>query len=107
MKQVLEFNKENFQEQVLEAEGLVLVDYWSPKCEPCMELMPDVIKLSEEFTCKVKFGKVNIVENRRLAIGQKVLGLPTIIMYKNGEKVWELTKDFTIDDLKNQIESVL
>lgn len=104
---MLEFNKENFQAEVLEAEGLVLVDYWSPKCEPCMELMPEVVKLGEEYAGKVKFGKVNIVENRRLAIGQKVLGLPTIIMYKNGEKVWELSKDFTIEDLKGQIEKVL
>jgi thioredoxin 1 len=72
-----------------------------------MELMPEVEKLAEEFKDKVKFGKVNIVENRRLAIGQKVLGLPTIIMYKDGEKVWELTKDFTVEDLKTHIQEVL
>lgn len=104
---MLEFNKDNFQAEVLEAQGLVLVDYWSPKCEPCMELMPEVVKLSEEYAGKIKFGKVNIVDNRRLAIGQKVLGLPTIIMYQDGEKVWELAKDFTIDDLKAQIDKVL
>ena len=104
---MLEFNKDNFQAEVLEAQGLILVDYWSPKCEPCMELMPQVVALSEEYAGKIKFGKVNIVDNRRLAIGQKVLGLPTIIMYKDGEKVWELTKDFTIEDLKAQIDKVL
>lgn len=104
---MLEFNKDNFQAEVLEAQGLILVDYWSPKCEPCMELMPQVVELSEAYAGKIKFGKVNIVDNRRLAIGQKVLGLPTIIMYKDGEKVWELTKDFTIEDLKAQIDKVL
>lgn len=104
---MLELNKENFSQEVLECKGLVLVDFWSPKCEPCMELMPEVEKLAEEFKDKVKFGKVNIVENRRLAIGQKVLGLPTIIMYKDGEKVWELTKDFTLEDLKIHIQKVL
>lgn len=103
---MLEFDKNNFEEEVLNAEGYVLVDYWSPKCEPCMELMPKVTELAEKYN-EVKFGKLNIVKNRRLAIQQKVLGLPTIILYKNGDKVWELSKEFTIEDLEGKIKETL
>jgi len=95
---MLELNKENFQELVLKQQGLVLVDYWSPKCEPCMELLPQVMELEKQFSAIV-FGKVNILENRRLAIGQKVMGLPTIVIYRNGEQVVSLSKDFSIEDV--------
>lgn len=60
--------------------------------------MPEVVELAGQFD-SVQFGKVNILENRRLAIGQKVMGLPTIVIYKDGEKAAELSKDFTIEDV--------
>lgn len=103
---MLELNKENFEQEVLQAQGLVLVDFWSPKCEPCMELMPAITELSEQYSA-VKFGKVNIMENRRLAIGQKVLGLPTILIYKDGEKVAELSKDFSVEDVEAELKRLL
>jgi thioredoxin 1 len=90
---MIELNKENFDAEVLEAKCPVLVDFWSPKCDPCMALLPSVEQLAEELEGKVKFCKVNALENRRLCIKEKVLGLPTIQIYNNGEKVVELTKD--------------
>jgi len=90
---MIEVNKENFEAEVLQASGPVLVDFWSEKCEPCMALVPEVEALSERYAANMKFCKLNVLENRRLSIGQKVLGLPTIIVYKNGEKMAELTKD--------------
>lgn len=102
---MLELNKENFEELVLSSKGLVLVDFWSPKCEPCMELMPEVVELAGQFD-SVQFGKVNILENRRLAIGQKVMGLPTIVIYKDGEKAAELSKDFTIEDVAAKLSEL-
>lgn len=90
---MMQLDKENFEAEVLQYQGPVMVDFWSPKCEPCMALLPEVEKISEKHAAKVKFGKVNALENRRLCIGQKVLGLPTIAFYRNGEKVAELTKD--------------
>ena len=102
---MVELTKDNFQEEVLDASGFVLVDYWSDGCEPCKALMPDVVALSEEFT-SVKFGKLNTAKARRLAISQRVLGLPTIILYKDGEKVGEVTKDdATKDGIKGMIEA--
>ncbi len=101
------FDKENFESEVLKAEGLVLVDFWSPKCEPCQELMPEIEALAEKFEGQVKFGKLDVSKNRRLSISQKVMGLPTICIYKNGEKIAELTKDFTAEDVENKIKELL
>lgn len=88
---MLELSKENFDAEVLEEKGAVLVDFWGTKCEPCKALMPDVHRLAEQYGDKIKICKLNTTENRRLAIGQKVLGLPTFIVYKNGEKVKEIS----------------
>lgn len=86
-------DKETFKEEVLESQGYVLVDYFGDGCVPCQALLPDIEALSEAYGEKVKFTKLNTTKARRLAIGQKVLGLPTVILYKDGEKVAEVTKE--------------
>ena len=84
---MIELNKENFEEEVLNAQGPVLVDFWGPTCEPCKALMPHIHALEEKYGDKVKFCSLDITKARRLAIKQKVLGLPAIIMYKDGKEV--------------------
>ena len=93
---MLELNKENFESEVLEAEGYVLVDFWSQGCEPCKALMPSVHELADKYGDKLKFAALDTTKARRLAIKQKVLGLPTIAIYKDGNKVEEVTKDDAI-----------
>jgi thioredoxin 1 len=104
---MIEVDKVTFEEEVLKAEGLVMVDFWSPKCEPCKELMPSVHELAEKYEGKAKFCKLDSAANKRLAISQKVLGLPTIGFYKNGEKVAELSKDFTIEDVEGKLKELI
>ncbi|MDW7671349.1 MAG: thioredoxin domain-containing protein [Bacillota bacterium] len=101
---MLALDKDTFQQEVLEAEGFVLVDYWSDGCEPCKALLPDIEALSEAYGDKVKFTKLNTTGARRLAISQKVLGLPTITLYKDGAKVAEVTKE---EATKNSIEKMI
>jgi thioredoxin 1 len=89
---MLELDKKNFEEEVLKAEGPVLVDFWGPTCEPCKALMPHVHALEETYGDKVKFCSLDITKARRLAIGQKVMGLPAIIIYKDGAEVERLAE---------------
>lgn len=86
-------DKKTFEPEVLQAEGLVLVDFFGDGCVPCEALMPHVEALSEKYGSQIKFCKLNITSARRLAIGQKIMGVPAIAMYKGGEKVEELVKD--------------
>ena len=90
---MLELTKANFEEEVLQGEGYIFVDFWSEGCEPCKALMPDVHKLAEQYGDNINFCSMDITKARRLAIKQKVLGLPTMTIYKDGEKVEEITKD--------------
>jgi len=101
---MLVVNKENFALEVLEAEGPVLVDFFGDGCVPCQALLPDIEALAEKYEGKLKFCKLNTTQARRLAIGQKVLGLPTIAIYKSGEKIAEVTKD---DATKVNIEDMI
>lgn len=103
---MVELTKENFEDEVLKADGLVMVDFWNDKCEPCKALMPSVHKLAEKYQDKVKFCTLDTTGNKRLAISQKVLGLPTIAFYKNGEKIDELVKEFVIDDVEAKINEL-
>ena len=90
---MLELTKENFEQEVLLAKEKVLVDFYSDGCVPCQALMPFVHSCEEKYGDKIKFASLNITTARRLAISQRVLGLPVIAIYFNGEKVEELVKD--------------
>lgn len=90
---MIELTKENFEEEVLKSEKPVFVDFWGDKCEICKQLMPGVHSLEEKFGDKIKFAGLNISTARRLAIAQRVLGLPTMIIYKGGEKASTITPD--------------
>lgn len=105
---MIQLEKDTFEAEVLNHEGLVLVDFWSDGCEPCKALLPHVEELATEYADKMKFTKLNTSKARRLAIKQKVLGLPTVIIYKNGEKLSEVTKDdATRENIKKMIEGAL
>ena len=83
---MIELTKENFDEEVVNYGGLVFVDFWSPGCEPCKELLPEIEAFAEKNAGKAKFCKLDASSNRRLSISQKVMGLPALVFYKNGEK---------------------
>ena len=104
---MIEVNKENFEVEVLQAKGLVFVDFWSPKCEPCMELLPEIEALAQRNASKAKFCKLDAAANKRLSIAQKVMGLPTIVFYKDGEKVFTFDKDsIEIDALEAKLDEL-
>lgn len=90
---MLELTKENFDAEVLQAEGTILVDFYGDGCVPCAALMPHVHAFADQYGDKIKFCALNTTKARRLAIGQKILGLPVIAIYKGGEKVDEVVKD--------------
>jgi len=90
---MLELTKDNFEAEVKNSQGLVVVDYWGEGCVPCMSLMPDFELLEATYGDKVKFAKLNTTAERKLALSQRVLGLPTIVLYSKGERVAELKNE--------------
>ncbi|CAM2745743.1 thioredoxin family protein [Hathewaya histolytica] len=104
---MLELNKENWEQEVTNCtEKPVFVDFWGDKCEICKQLMPGVHGLEEKYGDKIKFASLNTSGSRRLAIAQRVLGLPTMKIYKDGEPVATITPDkiATLDDIEGFIK---
>lgn len=77
---------ENFDEEVLNYKGKVLVDFWAEWCGPCMMLGPIIEEVSEEVD-DVKFCKVNCDEARDLALQFGIMTIPNLIVFENGEQV--------------------
>lgn len=102
---MIELNKENFDKET--KEGVVLVDIWAPWCPPCRAMGPIVEELSEDFKDDdvIKVTKLNADEYMDIASSLGVTGLPTFLLYKNGEviskKVGMTTKDFLKEMLNN------
>ena len=80
--------KENFDSEVLKAEGTVLVDFWATWCGPCRMLSPIVDEVASARP-DVKVGKINVDEQPELAQQFGIMSIPTLLVFKNGEKVQE------------------
>jgi thioredoxin 1 len=105
---MLIIDKENFETEVMGSEQPVVLDFWGPKCGPCLALLPDVETLAEEYGRNVKFCKLNVMENRRLCITLKVMGVPTFLFYLKGERKESITgDDVTIEAIRAGVERLL
>jgi thioredoxin 1 len=105
---MLVINADNFEEEVTKCEQPVVLDLWGPRCGPCLALMPNVEAMAQEYAGKIKFGKVNVMENRRLVVALKVMGVPTFLFYKGGEQNERITgNEVTIDAIRAGAERLL
>lgn len=102
-----ELDKDTFDQTVLASRGVYLVDFWSETCETCAAMMPEIETLERDLAGRVAFGKVNLQGNRRLAIREKVMSLPTVAIYRDGERVKAFSKEFTAAEVKTAVEELL
>ncbi len=84
---VIEITTENFENEVLKADVPVLVDFWAVWCGPCKMVSPIIDELADDFEGRAKVGKVNVDEQMELAEKFKVMTIPTVMVFKNGEMV--------------------
>lgn len=101
---MLKLEMDTFDKEVLEGKGLILVDFWSNKCEICKELLPHIEELSKKYGDKIKFTKLDVVGAMTIARKQKVFGVPTIYIYKDGVKIAEAAKE---DATKENVEKII
>ena len=84
--EVLKITSANFEEEVLKSDKPVLVDFWAGWCGPCRMLSPIIDEIAAE-SSDIKVGKINVDEEGDLAFKFKVMSIPTLIVFKNGEEV--------------------
>ena len=84
---VAEFDDTNFENEVLRADGPVLVDFWAPWCGPCRMIAPVVEELAGENSGSIKVGKLNVDDAPNSAQNYGVSSIPTLIIFKQGEVV--------------------
>lgn len=83
----LKFNEANFEEEVLKSDKMVLVDFYADWCGPCRMMSPVIDEIAGEMSESVKVGKVNVDDNKELAMKYNVMSIPTIIIFKDGMPV--------------------
>ena len=97
----------NFEDEVISSEKPVLVDFWAVWCGPCKMIAPELKKLSEEKSGELKIGRLNVDDNRDIAIKYGISSIPTLLLFKNGEVVKKLIGAMSKDKILTEISQFL
>lgn len=104
---IFELTASTWDKEVLDVKGLVMVDFWAVWCGPCRMIASTVEELAKEFAGKVKVAKLNTDENPDIATKYKIMGIPTIMFFKDGQKVDQVVGAVPKPQLKSKLESLL
>lgn len=102
-----EFTDANFKEEVMDSEGVAVIDFWAEWCGPCRVIAPVIEELSHEYDGKVKIGKLNVDFNPEVSFKFNIRSIPTILILKNGEVVDRHVGTTTKKVLADKIEAQL
>jgi len=83
----IKLDDQNFQEEVVDYKGIVLVDFWAPWCGPCQVMGPIIDDLARQYGDKIKIGKLNVDESPKTAASFQIMSIPTLIIFKSGKVV--------------------
>jgi thioredoxin 1 len=104
---VHEVTSSTWEDEVIKSQDLVLIDFWAAWCGPCRMISPTVEELAKEYGSKIKVLKLNTDENSDIATRYKIMGIPTIMFFKNGTKLDQIVGVVPKQQLKAKIDSFL
>jgi thioredoxin 1 len=104
----MELNEKNFNKEVLESEKIILADFWAPWCGPCRMLSPIIEELEKEYKKKkIKFFKINIDENPKIATRFHIMSIPAILIFEKGKVKKQLVGFQSKEELKKIIDKLI
>ncbi len=89
-KNIVYLNQQNFNKEVLDNKGPVLVDFYADWCGPCKMISPIIEQVAKEYAGKATVAKLNVDENNALAMEYRVMSIPTLIFFKDGKEVYRM-----------------
>jgi thioredoxin 1 len=102
---VVEFSDQNFEQEVINSETPVLVDFWAEWCMPCRMLAPTIEKIAKDYVGKVKVGKLDTDANRDVSIKYGISAIPTVILFKGGQVVQKFVGLRKENDFKEALDN--
>lgn len=103
----LVITNENFEKEVLKADKPVLIDFWAPWCGPCRMLSPVLDEVEEEMSDKISVVKVNVDDADQIAMQYRIMSIPTLLFFKNGQvvdkTVGAMAKNVLIEKINSNI----
>lgn len=103
----IEVSNDSWDAEVMKAEGLVLVDFWAEWCGPCKAIIPTLDQLAAQYDGKLKIAKVNVDENRELAMQFGVRSIPFLLIMKNGVVAEQMVGAMSKSDFEAKIDAHL
>lgn len=104
---MLDVTKGTFEKEVLKNKLPVLVDFWAPWCGPCRIVGPVLEKLSNEYTNKLKFAKLNVDDSQEIAAQFDVRGIPCMIIFNKGNELDRIIGAYPEAELRRKIDLLL
>ena len=105
MSNVIELNDSNFDDEVVKSDKPVLVDFWAEWCGPCKMIAPSVEKISEEYSNKLKVGKLDVDSNPNISSTFGIRSIPTLLIFKNGAPVDQIVGAVSKEVISSKVEN--
>ncbi len=107
MGDVLNLTNQTWEEEVLKSTGSVMVDFWAPWCGPCQMIAPTIEELAAEYRGKIKVCKLNTDENPDIGSRYQIMGIPTLLFFKEGKVVDKIVGAASKKQFKEKIETMV
>ncbi len=107
MGQALKVDAATWEGAVLKTNGLIMVDFWAAWCRPCLMIAPTIEELATEYAGRLAVAKLNTDENPDVASRYQIMGIPTLIFFRDGKPVEKIVGAASKQQFKEKIDSLL